>query len=519
MTRRRALTGLLSVFAAAGTGVALAGCLPGGENQAATGELTPAAASAGQSGLQLSTEGRDADVHLVRRLTYGATEAEVEKVRSMGAAAWLDEQLDPDQIDTSAIDQVVADAFPELAQGSSTLLANYRLEMNGPELGGVLAAAAFVRHTQSPAQLYERMVEFWGDHFNVPQVSPPTTITRIVMDHDTLRPHALGRFDELLVATAQSPAMLMYLNNFQSSVGAINENYARELLELHTVGVDGGYDEDDIVGVARLLTGWMFDRDLEFMFVARNHDEGPLSILGWDRPTTGDPMAHGVDFLNHLARLPQTARFICHKLAVRFVSDDPPAELIDVMEAAWHEHDTAIAPVLASMISHASFVEAPPKFNRPWDYLMQTIRSIDGTVDVTNRTDLRNAYGMMRDLGQTLFRWPTPDGYPDTEAAWLNAGAVLARWDFATKVTSPDSPAFQTSLADKLAGLRGAPAHTIFDELALSLRHEPLTESLRTVASDLTNWVPDDVPSDDELDLFGPHLAFVFLAGPNALYR
>lgn len=459
------------------------------------------------------------EIHLLRRLTYGTTEAELARMQAIGADCWLDEQLEPQALDTAAVDQMLADAFPELDRPAAELLAEYRADGNGGRLANVLTAALLHRHLRSPAQLHERMVEFWADHFNVPQIGPAATAARIEMDRQVFRRHALGRFDELLVATAQSPAMLLYLDNFRSTAGRINENYARELLELHTVGIDGGYDEDDVVAVARLLTGWTLTRRLGFRFAARRHDSAAVSILGWDRPAGGDPLDHGVQFLHHLARLPQTARFVCRKLAVRFVADDPGEELVDAMAGAWAAHDSAIAPVIRAMVEHPAFAGAAPKFNRPWDFLVQTLRALDADVDVASPLDRRALSGVIRGLGQPPFRHATPDGYPDTEADWLTAGGLLARWNLVLGLTLPSDRPVVTGVTGPTEGLEGSSAAAVFDHFANALRHESPEPDQIDVLTDLTGWAAEHLPSRDELDGAAPLIAFALLADRRALYR
>lgn len=467
-----------------------------------------------------SAKGRDPDVHVVRRLTFGPTPAEVERVRSIGVAAWLDEQLNPDDLDTSLVDEQVQAAFPELGWTAKELLDSYRADGNGAQRAVALPGAALVRNSRSPAQLHERLVEFWGDHFNAPQFSPPMVITRIVLDREVLRPHATGRFSDLLVAVAQSPAMLIYLDNVQSSIGSINENYARELLELHTVGVDGGYSEDDIVAVARLLTGWGVDRGtVEFRFAPRRHDPSTVSALGWTRPATGDPLDHGVEFLRHLARLPETAAFVCRKLAVRFVADEPADDLVAAMVDAWLANDTEIAPVIRAMVSHPRFADAPPKFNRPWDHYMQMLRAVDATVDIASPLSRRAVVGSVRDLGQAPFRWPAPDGYPDTETGWLDAGALLARWNLAGTLTDRDDSTYKTALAALTESVRGDLPDAVYERVSFALRAESLTEPERTLLSELTGWEPGRTPDDAELENVVADIAFVLLVSPGAFRR
>lgn len=514
--RRRALATLF------GGVIGLAACTPGSDDDGTAGNGRTNDTAVGddapdQTNLP-SVEDRDPELHAIRRLTFGATSADLERVRSVGIDAWITEQLDPEALDTRELEYQLLEALPELDQDSADVLAEYRADGNAERLATILPAATLYRHVHSTAQLHERMVEFWGDHFNVPQTNPPSTVARIAMDRDVLRPHALGRFEDLLVATAQSPAMLLYLDNFQSSVDAINENYARELLELHTVGIDGGYDEDDIVSTARLLTGWAFDRDLEFVFRPRRHDRGAVSILGWERPSSANSMDHGVAFLHHLARLPQTAQFVSRKLAIRFVADEPSANLVDAMAEAWLTHDSEIAPVIQAMVAHEDFAEAPPKFNRPWDFLVQSLRSVQAEVDPSFGPQLRWAVGLVQNLGQVPFRNSSPDGYPDSATAWLNAGGLLARWNTAIQMADPGL-GIRTILRDLPEQAVGSSAKQVFDLFAERLRHEPLTTDHRALLGDLTGWEPEHIPDAEAVEEATPHIAFAFLAHPTALFR
>ncbi len=511
--RRRAVSGLLAGAAALIGGGVLAGC-----STTADG-VQRQTSGVGTAGPPSMLETRDPDLHILRRLTYGPTTTDVDAIRTAGAQAWLDKQLDPEDLDTAGVDNLLNDVFPELGQPAAGILEGFRADGDGIRLATVLPASLLHRHVRSPAQLYERMVEFWGDHFNVPQIGPPSTATRIAMDREVLRPHALGRFDELLIASAQSPAMLLYLDNVRSTVDAINENYARELLELHTVGVDGGYGEADIVGVARLLTGWSFTRELEFRFRPRRHDAGPVSVLGWERPAGGDLLEHGVQFLHHLARLPQTAGNVCRKLAIRFVADDPDQGLVEDMADAWTAHDTAIAPVIRAMVTHPAFADAPPKFNRPWDFLVQTLRSVDASIDIGSPLDRRRLSGLVQGMGQPPFRHASPDGYPDSETAWLNAGGLLARWNLVMALTLPADRPLHTGLDRLVDETLGSSAIEVFEQFAARLRHEALADDQLDLLTRLLGWTVGQVPSAGELDDAAPTIAFAVLAHPRALYR
>ncbi len=516
VSRRRALAGLLGAVGAATTGCGLPGL--GGDGEAGARPASGLGSAPQPSALLAD----DPDLHLLRRLTYGPTAADVARLATLGVDGWLAEQLDGSGPDTTEIDAEVAGAYGELSMSTRQLIEGYQADGNGQRLAAALPVAQLARQVRSPAQVHERLVEFWGDHFNIPQATPPLTAARIEMDALVFRPLARGRFDDLLVATAQSPAMLAYLDNVLSTSAAINENYARELLELHTVGVDGGYDEADIVAVARLFTGWGYDRNGEFIFRPEDHDHSPQSVLGWDRPTDGEPIDHGVAFLRHLARLPQTAAFVSHKLAVRFVADDPDPGLVAAMADAWVAGDTDIPTVIRAMVAHEAFAAAPPKFNRPWDFLVQTMRSLDVDIDPGFQPDIAALSGFVADLGQVPFRKGTPDGYPDTEAAWLSAGGLLARWNvtgFLTGLVDADDHTLANGLTDLATQVAGRPASAVFEHLTAGLRQATPTDELRSLLGKATGWAPDTIPTEDDLRAATPAVAFVLLTHTSALYR
>ncbi len=208
--------------------------------------LAAAGGAAALAGCDVTSSPFDRGTHLLRRLTYGANPAGRAHLRAVGEAAWLDDQLDPSAIDTHALDAKLA-GFPALAMTVPQLYGAYPDNAAAQEALGQLRVAALIRAVESPAQLLERMVEFWSDHFNVTAEGRAVSLLKIVEDREVMRVHTLGRFKDLLVADASSPAMLLYLDNYLSKVDAINENYGRELLELHTVGRDNGYTYDDIV--------------------------------------------------------------------------------------------------------------------------------------------------------------------------------------------------------------------------------------------------------------------------------
>lgn len=469
---------------------------------------------------------------LLRRATYGPTDVEMARMDDLGPDAWLDEQLDPERLDLSGVEARLA-PLPALAMSPEELAEASRDDDKAAAvLGAQLKVAALARHVHSPAQLHERMVELWSDHLNVPQAGPGLSLLKLVEDREVIRPHALGRFADLLVASAKSPAMLAYLDNARSFRDAINENYARELLELHTVGVDGGYDEDDVVAVARLLTGMTIDRrTYGFRFVSARHDRAPASILGWDRPSTGDPMGHIESFLVHLARLPSTARHVARKIAVRFVSDTPSEDLLETMTVAYLDADTAVVPVLRAMFDHPDFERsAGSKFQRPWDHLMTAVRALRLEVRTDlfaalaggrpgRRAGVRELIDALQTLGQVPFAWPAPNGYPDVAAAWLDGGALLTRWNLVGDLAVGTSPLLQpgeagTPFDDVDAATPEQAATTLVERL----HHGSLTAHGRRQVRDA--FGADRLPTDPDARRAAlAALAALLLSIPDAQHR
>jgi uncharacterized protein (DUF1800 family) len=438
----------------------------------------------------------------------------------MGEAAWLAEQLAPASIDTSALDAKLAE-LPALEMTPVELFTTYPAGQENVA-SGQLQYAAGIRAVESPAQLQERMVEFWSDHFNVPLDDRTLRLLKIVEDRVAIRPNALGKFKDLLVGSATSPAMLYYLDNYQSKVGAINENYSRELLELHTVGVNGGYTEADVVATARLLTGWTIDpSNGNFQFVVADHDASPLTILGWTRPTTGGPFIHGVMFLRWLALRPQCAQFVCGKIARRFVSDRPDAALVQAMADAWLANDSAIGPVISAMVSHPAFdAAAGQKFRRPWDYLAFVSRALRASLrPTTDVNELRPLGGALDGLGQLPFYWPAPNGYPDVEGAWLNTGGMLGRWNLVGDIVGRGFSPITYTVGPLRATLSGKTASEIYDLVAQYLTLESVTAVGRAFLNAELGWSDSFRPTDAQILSATPTLLMAVLGAADAQYR
>lgn len=416
-------------------------------------------------------ESTDPRVQVLRRATYGLNAASLARIRQIGSAAWIDEQLDPTGLDTTALDAKLA-TLP-LLWASPAEVWN---AADSEDVGRFLRGAMIVRAVESPAQLHERMVEFWSDHLNVPITDRRSGALKIIEDREVIRPLALGRFADLLVASATSPAMLRYLDNGASRRGSPNENYARELLELHTVGV-ANITEEDVAATARLLTGWVVDgttRTSRFAF--NRHDPAVVSALGWTRPgvgTASTSVGHVESFLVHLARHPATARRIATKLALRFVADNPPPALIDVLSATYLTNDTAMRPVLRQLFSHPAFLASRGmKYRRPLDWFAAACRAVGATVGPGSEDALRYAFTT---LGQTPFGWPAPNGFPDVEGAWLTSASLLGRWVVAGDLMAVRGTSVVVPHAQLGSGLRGRTATDAVATLAERVLGERLT--------------------------------------------
>lgn len=379
------------------------------------------------------------DVALARRFSFGPSPALIALAGS-GADTFFDAQLDVtlgEHGPTEAlVGQLDSDYLTAVPRQLDDRVARRELRRAAAETVGLrsLALAAW-----STRQLRQVAADFFADHLHVSIAEEPAVFFAPVYDAEVIRRGSLGRFADLLVDAARSGAMLVYLDNATSRADGSrvpNENYARELLELHTVGIDGGYDERDVTAVAATLSGWSIDRvSHRFTFRSDWHDLGELAsagdVLGW-RPSKGG-VSDGEDLLNHLARLPQTARFVCWKLARRFAADDvrPDSALVDELARIYLDADTAIGPVLREIGARPD--EWGPKIRRPFDLVAAMLRMGSPVPDVGV---LRKALGPLRStlvaLGQVPYQWPAPNGFPESTGAWTGAGAVIARWNAAT---------------------------------------------------------------------------------------
>lgn len=371
---------------------------------------------------------------LLSRTSFGATRQESAAAAQAGYEAWLEFQLAAEQIDTAALESQIAQALPTTTQSIGQIFA--AALAGGPQglAAQQVTSAALLRQIRSPRQLYEVMVEFWTNHFNINILDGNARYFKTVDDREVIRPHALGKFGDLLRASARSVAMLFYLDNYLNVATGPNENYARELMELHTLGVGGGYTEDDVKAVARAFTGWTFNpynpaqgqNDVAFQFIRSRHDLQPKRVLGIDMPA-GRGIEDGEQVLDILISHPSTARFIAQKLVRRFVADVPPAALVDRVAAVFSASGGDIKSMLRAILTSVEFRgSADMKLKRPVEYVVSSVRQVPTTLTGNWAARLLTAIG---ELGQSHFQWPPPNGYPDVGGYWISAAAMLTRFN------------------------------------------------------------------------------------------
>ena len=462
----------------------------------------PAAASPGAEAL-----------HLLDRAAYGPAPGDLERATRMGQDAWLDEQLHPERLPLPAAlaQQLAGLTTPTKSQHE--LVSRYReLEASAKRAIASVGSASMAQFAtmepadrprnpdmaerremvqlvhfeagdarllqalDSPRQLQEVMVEFWFNHFNVFDGKGLVKVLVESYEREAIRPNVFGRFRTMLGATAKHPAMLFYLDNWLSvapgyqprrqggnrQLSGLNENYARELMELHTLGVDGGYTQADVTELARMLTGWTMGGgyrlrsggmdagagDSIFTFEAERHDNGTKNWLGHTVSPNG--IGEGEFALDTLAPHPQTAKHIAFKLAQRFVADEPPPALVDRVARRFLDTDGDLRAVLKAVIDSPEFRDPSnrgAKFKTPYQYVLSSVRATGIAT-----SNVRPLMATMTQLGQPLFGCPTPDGYKDTEAAWLNPSAITQRVNFATALASGRMPLVRLDDAGKRRG-------------------------------------------------------------------
>ena len=458
-------SGLLLVFALAGNQL-LGGC-------AAQHPRVPVSASTA------GTSAPDEILSTTDRLTWGVSLSDFDRVHRSGLTAYRDQQLHPSgpaikfasvqaQIDAMTISQrpmvQIVQEMEQVRKNADAVVDNdakkaaqqeYQQEMN--RLARESASRHVLRALYSQHQVLEQMTWFWVNHFNVHQSK--SNLRAMVGDYEerALRTHALGKFRDLLGAVARHPAMLRYLDNEQNASGRINENYARELMELHTLGVDGGYTQRDVQELARVLTGvgvnlnpanpqirkelqGFYVRDGVFEFNPNRHDFGDKSLLG--APIRAKGLAELDEALDRLARHPSTARFISRKLATYWLSDDPPADLVNRMAQEFQGSDGDIARTLGVLFVSPEFAGSEKrKFKDPVHYVVSAVRLAYDDKPVLNVAPVLN---WLNRMGEPMYGRQTPDGYPLSGKAWESPGQMATRFEIAKAIGSGNAGLFRS---------------------------------------------------------------------------
>ncbi len=373
----------------------------------------------------------DPAARLLNRAAFGPAPGDVARVTRIGAKAYVDEQLAPSEDEPAVLTLRLRTMIGEVRDVSGSGL-DLR-DLPESDVLRQLSQIALLKAAYSRNQLRERMADFWSNHFNV-YARKNRGVYLSPRDEAGIRPHVLGNFSDLVRASAHSPAMLGYLDNEANRKGVPNENYAREILELHTVGVDGGYTQKDVEEVARCLTGWTTeDRFLHrkgtFRFDESRHDNGPKRVLGHVIPAGGGE-SDGDRVLEIVSRHPATARHIAAKLCRYFLgeSSDEAKTWTPKLAALFTRTNGDIKAMLRPLLLSDELRHGPPILKRPLDFVASSLRALNADTDGGLALQ-----GHLSAMGQPLHEWPLPDGYPDTTHAW--AGSLLARWNFAFALT------------------------------------------------------------------------------------
>jgi hypothetical protein len=414
-----------------------------------------------------------ADFLALNRLTFGPRVEERARFVEIGLKAWVEEQLNFEAINDFACD-IRLSTFDTLKMDANELEGISNGLFDGYDRDSVpneLRQATLIRQLYGKRQLYEVMVEFWSDHFNIYIEKGNGFYLKTVDDREVIRKHALGSFRDLVWASAHSPAMMIYLDNQANEKSHPNENYARELMELHTLSVDGGYSQKDVMELARCLTGWNVKEHFwlgDFVFKEELHDTGVKNVLGLTIQPAGIQEAEQV--IEMLAVHPSTAKFISRKLARRFIADEPPTELIEKASQTFLDTKGDIKSVLRVILVEG-LPFAQPKYKRPANFMLSALRMLNV------ETDGVAPHEHLQRMGQSYFNWPTPDGYPDQGEAWQ--GNLMPRWQFAFELIRNEIENTTHELRSLLDVSSTGILHDDIDSLASLLLGTPLERVAR----------------------------------------
>jgi uncharacterized protein (DUF1800 family) len=429
--------------------------------------------------------------HLLSRFSYGVTPALVGQARAAGGtSAWFEQQLDPVRIEDRAA-ATMRSWFPYLDKTAEQLFTEDRSGgRQGFEVTRDLHRWTLLRRVYSQRQVYETMVEFWSNLLHVPAPEPKCWPVRPAYD-TVIRTHALGTFEAMLLACELHPAMGCYLDNAVSTADNVNENLGRELLELHTVGIDGGFTEEQVRDSAYILTGYQCDRGGTWRstYSTADHWRGPVKVLGFsDANAAADGRPTSLHYLRYLAHHPATARRIARRLAVRFVSDNPSAGLVTAVADAYTRSGTDITTTLRALTAHPEFAASVgAKIKTPTEDGVATYRALG--VRVSRPTGVESgasaiAFQVMT-MGQMPFDWGRPDGFPDVAEAWTSATRMIGSWHAHWSLAGGYYPRTDTRYRPVSSWLPALPARfdTVVDHVARELTARPATPQMTEAAT------------------------------------
>ncbi|MEU8659907.1 DUF1800 domain-containing protein [Actinoplanes philippinensis] len=507
-TRRTVLAGSVATAALTVTGLAVE---------------TPAAALAAPVSDLARAMGDDPIAHLLRRATFGATPESLAEARRLGVNGWLDRQLDPARISDTRCDGVLK-RLP--MAGADPVTVRATLPKDSYDAFKQLGRAAIVRAAWSERQLFEQAVAFWANHLHVAAPSSGVWDTRADYDTTVIRKHAFGKFADMLKASARHPAMLTYLDQRSSTKAHPNENYARELMELHTVGV-GHYSEADVLAAARLLTGMTVGKSSRaYVYDASLHATGAVDVQGFKHANTAaDGEAAAFAFIDYLARRPQTAERIARKLCVRFVADSAPESLVAKLKKIYLDNDTAIVPVLRALFLSPEFAgSAGQKARTPFEDAVATIRALGLGPDASGVKSLDALYNHLVQAGNAPFRWSPPNGYPDVAAAWASPSAFLLRCNLHLNLAAgwyPKQLARPADLLKSLVPVLPGTYGALVDALAVRLIGVKLPAAHTTAVLSVAGKLPTSPLTAKDKSLAGvaPYLIALVLDSPSFQLR
>lgn len=404
--------------------------------------------------------------HALERLTFGPRPGDSARLQEIGLKKWLDLQLNPEKLPENSSLKTRLVPLASLRMSIEETYQHYpppQLMRGQNVVERELNEGKLLRAIYSDHQLEELLVDFWFNHFNVFENKGADRYLTATYEREAIRSHVFGKFYDLLVATAQSPAMLFYLDNWQSAAPAaagqttgfgtrknargLNENYGRELLELHTLGVNGGYAQQDVIAVARCFTGWTITRPRKegsFEYNDRMHDKGKKVVLGHVIPAGGG-MNDGLEVLRILAHHPATAQHISQQLARRFVADNPPPSLVHRMTETFLETDGDLRQVVSVMVHSPEFWSEgayQAKIKTPFEMLVSAVRATNA--DVSSTLALSNE---LRKLGEPLYGKIEPTGYSNANAEWVSSAGLLERMNFALALVRNRVPGVKVDTA------------------------------------------------------------------------